>query len=429
MPPANPASKGGRSPLVTVFLTVFIDLLGFGIVIPLLPVYSKAYGASEFSLGLLFASFSAMQFVFAPFWGRVSDRWGRRPVLIGGLIGTAFSYVLFGLASSMTGLFVARMLAGFFGANVATAQAYIADVTDERNRARGMGMVGAAFGLGFTFGPLVGGELAAWHIGLPGFVAAGLSASAALYGFLRLGEPERTRDPSSSRLFGFATVREVAGNGRIGTVMLLYFLSILAFSGFETMFIRFGLARFPEVFGIEGPLASATLDQVLAAAPIAGRYMFFIGLIAAVIQGGLIRRLVPRFGEVRLIVAGPVLLGLSLAIIGLAQSWWVVILGCAVMPLGFGINNPSLNGLLSRAAPADRQGAVLGLNQSVGSLARVLGPLLAGVLFGALGPGAPFGAGAAILAVAALIAMAYRARHGASFAAAAAAAVDDEPTD
>ena len=194
------------------------------------------------------------------------------------------------------------------------------------------------------------------------------------------------------------------------------------------MFIRFGLARFPEVFGIEGPLASATIDQVLAAAPIAGRYMFFIGLIAAVIQGGLIRRLVPRFGEVRLIVAGPILLGISLAIIGLAQSWWVVILGCAVMPFGFGINNPSLNGLLSRAAPADRQGAVLGLNQSVGSLARVLGPLLAGVLFGALGPGAPFGAGAAILAVAALIAMAYRARHGASFAAAA-AAVDDEPTN
>jgi DHA1 family tetracycline resistance protein-like MFS transporter len=411
---ANPSARRARSPLLTVFLTVFIDLLGFGIVIPLLPVYSKAYGASELSLGLLFASFSAMQFVFAPFWGRVSDRFGRRPVLLGGLVGTSLSYVLFGLADSMTGLFVARMLAGFFGANVSTAQAYIADVTEEGERAKGMGMVGAAFGLGFTFGPLIGGELAAWSIGLPGFVAAGLSGCAALYGFLRLKEPPRTPE-GSSRLFGLQTMREVTENGRIGCVMLLYFLGILAFSGFETMFIRFGLARFPTVFGIEGALSDATLDQVLAAAPIAGRYMFFIGLVAAVIQGGLIRRLVPRFGELRLIVAGPILLGLSLVVIGLAAEWWVVIAGCALMPFGFGINNPSLNGLLSRAAPAARQGAILGMNQSLASLARVLGPLLAGGLFGAIGPGAPFLAAGAILGLAAGIATAYRARHGASF--------------
>lgn len=408
------APRGGRSPLATVFLTVFIDLLGFGIVIPLLPVYSKAYGASELSLGMLFASFSAIQFVFAPFWGRVSDRFGRRPVLIGGLLGTSLSYVLFGLADSMGMLFASRLLAGFFGANVATAQAYIADVTSPRERTKGMGLVGAAFGLGFTIGPLVGGELAGVSMHAPGFFAAGLSLAAAIFGLARLREPERHR-AEASRLFGLQTVRFVTTHGRVGGVLLLHFLAILAFGMFEAMFIRFGLARFPSVFRVPESIGSASVEQVLAAAPIAGRYMFAIGLVAAIIQGGLIRRLVPRFGEVRLIVAGPFLLGLSFLLIGLAPSWWVVILACVLMPMGFGVNNPSLNGLISRASPGDRQGAVLGLNQSLASLARVLGPLTAGAAFGAWGAGAPFLLGAGILLLATLLAAAYSARHGASF--------------
>lgn len=406
-----------RSPLLTVFLTVFIDLLGFGIVIPLLPIYSQAFGASELELGLLFGSFSGMQFLFAPFWGRVSDRYGRRPVLIGGLVGTAGSYVLFALSHSMPALFAARMLAGFFGANVSTAQAYIADVTSAKDRAKGMGIVGAAFGLGFTFGPLVGGELVSLSMSAPGFFAAGLSSIAALYGFLRLQEPEH-QGRRVSRIFGADSLRLALSDARVGLVCLLYFLAILSFSGFESMFIRFGLARFPNIFGVPSSLDSATTEQVLAAAPVAGRYMFFIGLVSALIQGGLIRRLVPRFGEVRLIVAGPLLLALSFVIIGLAPNWTIVLLGCAVMPVGFGINNPSLNGLISRATPSEQQGSVLGMNQSLASLARVLGPLLAGSVFDLAGPGMPFLVSAGILVAASAMGLEYKRRYARSFEAA-----------
>lgn len=398
-----------RSPLLIVFLTVFIDLLGFGIVLPLLPVYSKAYGAGELTLGLLFASFSALQFLCAPFWGRVSDRVGRRPVLLGGLLGTAASYLLFAYANSLPLLFLSRMLAGFFGANVGTAQAYIADVTTPANRAKGMGLIGAAFGLGFTVGPLVGGELSALAPQAPGLAAAGLSLSAALFGYFLLAEPAGAR--AGGRVFGFGELRRALAAPRLRTLFLLNFLAIVGFSAFESMFTRFGLARFPDVFRLPEGIAAATTADVLAAAPIAGRYLAFIGVLSALIQGGLIRRLVPRFGEWNLIVAGPFLLGSSFLVVGLAPTWGVVLLGCALMPFGFGINNPALNGLISRAAPAAEQGAYLGLNQSVASLARMTGPPLAGSLFAWFGPAAPFLSAAALLFGASALAAHHRARR------------------
>lgn len=403
-----------RGALVPVFLTVFIDLLGFGIVIPLLPIYSQAYGASGLTLGLLFSSFSLMQLVFAPFWGRLSDKIGRRPVLIIGLVGTAASYVLFGLAEGLTLLFVSRSLAGFFGANVATAQAYVADVTTPADRAKGMGMIGAAFGLGFTFGPLIGGTMVQWSMAAPGFFAAGLSAVASVVAFAKLIEPARHGD-QSSRIFGFETVGRALRQPRIGNVLALYFVGILAFSGFESMFIRFGLARFPEAFGIASAIATPSMEDVIGAAERAGYYMFAIGLLSALIQGGLIRRLVPRFGETKLIIAGPALLGLGFVIVGLAPTWAIVIAGCAVMPMGFGVNNPSLQGLLSRAVDASHQGAYLGLNQSLGSLARVIGPLLAGWVFDTAGPAEPFFVSAGLLGLAAILAVTYHRRFAQSF--------------
>jgi len=405
----------GRSPLLVVFLTVFIDLLGFGIVIPLLPIYSKAHGAGELELGLLFGSFSAMQFVFAPFWGRLSDRIGRRPVLLGGLCGTSASYVLFAFADSMPLLFTARLLAGFFGANISTAAAYIADVTTPENRAKGMGLIGAAFGLGFTLGPLLGGELTAVSVHLPGLVAAGLSACAALFGFLRLVEPPRERR-GGSRVFGTRELTHAASEARIGWLYVAGFLAVFAFSAFESMFARFGLARFPEQFGLSQALEHATLDEVLAAARPTGRYLCVIGVVSAIIQGGLIRRLVPRFGETVLATAGMAVLSLGLLVLGLAESWGVVVAGCLLLPLGLGLYNPSIQGLISRATPVEEQGAYLGLLQSAASFARLSGPPLAGFVFGAWGASSPFLLGAALVGAAALLALLYHRRFGASFA-------------
>jgi MFS family permease len=430
---SNPGAQADarRSPLLFIFLTVFIDLLGFGIVIPLLPIYSTAYRASETELGLLFASFSGMQFVFAPMWGRLSDRIGRRPVLIGGLFGTALAYLAFGFSDEIANLvsratsggdaspravlyvlFASRILAGFFGANVSTASAYIADVTTPESRTKGLGLIGAAFGLGFTIGPWISGELTRVSMHAPGLAAAILSACAATFGYFALPEPERH---TGSRAYGMQQLRHAATDPRIGGVLALVFLFVTAFAGFESMFILFGLANFPGKFGLETAVEHATMAQALAAAPYAGRYLLVVGLTSAVIQGGLIRRIAPRVGETRLIVIGPLLLGLGLAIVGWAPSFTWVVVGCVVMPLGFGLSNPSVSSLLSRASPHDQQGAYLGLQQSMASLARMLGPLLAGWVFQRFDSRAPFFVSAAILACGAAIAWVYHARYAQSF--------------
>ncbi len=413
MSPPNEARKP-RSPLIFIFLTVFIDLLGFGIVIPLLPVYSEVYRADPQTIGLLMASFSAMQFLFAPFWGRLSDRIGRKPVLVGGLVGTAVAYVIFANAESLTMLFVARMLAGFFGANVSTAQAFIADVTTPENRAKGMGLVGAAFGLGFCLGPLLGGELTHFSMAAPGWFAAGLSLSAAIFGAITLREPPRAAG-AETRVFGLGQVRTAFRDPRLGTLFVMGFAFVAAFSSFESMFTVFGLARFPEVFGLTQPVETASVDEILLAAPVTGRYLAGIGIVSAIIQGGLIRRLVPRFGETKLAIAGPALLGIGLIGLALAPTWGVVVAACLVLPIGFGLNNPSVSSLLSRAAPSDEQGAYLGLFASTSSLARMVGPAVSGFAFGYFGPTSPFVFGAILLALSTVLAWRYDRRFGASF--------------
>jgi MFS family permease len=319
-------------------------------------------------------------------------------------------------------LFGSRLLAGFFGANVSTAFAYISDVTTPENRAKGMGLVGAAFGLGFTLGPWMGGELARvdlgipGFVGMPGFVAAALSLGAAIFGFLTLKEPDVQRD-ESTRTFGLDTLREVAREPRIGTLFLLNFLAICAFAAFESMFVLFGLVQYPTHFGVPQGVVHPTPEQVLDAAPLAGRYLACIGIISALIQGGLIRRLVPRFGETKLIIAGPFVLGLALLLVGLSPTFGVVIAGCILMPVGFGLNNPALAGLISRASPRHRQGSFLGLNQSVASLARMVAPPVAGRIFDSLGTRMPFLVGTAALFLSTWIAVRYRARFGSSFTA------------
>ena len=420
--PPEPVTSRPAATILIIFLTVFIDLLGFGIVIPLLPIYTRQHGASEFTLGLLFAVFSLTQFIFSPFWGRLSDRIGRRPVLIAGLLGTAASYTLFARADTLALIFASRAAAGFFGATISTAVAYIADITPQEHRTRAMGTIGAAFGLGFTVGPLVGGQLASKeHPGLPGYAAAALSLSAGIFAWIKLVEPERRRASAVDRA---GAIKTVAADPRTRTLYLLYFFAMLGFTAFETMFTRFGLARFPHVFHLTSAVERASLDDLMAAAPVAGDYLCFVGIVSAIVQGWLIRRLVPRFGETRLAVAGPIFLALAFFIIAAAPflpiseraQWALVVLSCILMPCGFGLNNPSLSGLMSIATPSEQQGACAGLWQSVAALARIVGPPIAGATFGIFGPSSPFFAGGIILVGAGIVALRYHQRFGATFA-------------
>jgi DHA1 family tetracycline resistance protein-like MFS transporter len=297
---------------------------------------------------------------------------------------------------------------------VSTAQAYIADVTTPENRAKGMGLIGAAFGLGFCFGPLFGGELSRLSPSAPGWTAAGISLAAAVFGGLMLREPARAAG-SVTRVFGLDQIRRAASEPRLGTLFVLGFAFVAAFSSFESMFTVFGMARFPAAFHLGGPVENASVDEILRAAPVTGRYLAGIGIVSAIIQGGLIRRLVPRFGETKLAIAGPAILGLGLVGLALAPSWGLVVAACLVLPIGFGLNNPSLSSLLSRAAPVAEQGSYLGLNQSVSSLARMAGPISAGFVFAHFGPTSPFVLGAALLALSTLLAIGYDRRFGASF--------------
>ncbi len=380
------------SPLVIIFVTVFIDLLGFGIIIPLLPFYAETFGASAMVVGLLATSFSLMQFVFAPIWGRLSDRWGRRPIILAGLLGSALSYLAFGLATSLPMLFAARILAGIAGANIPTAQAFIADSTTPQNRARGMGLVGAAFGLGFIFGPAIGGFLSAWGYQAPAFFAATLSLanfSAALF-FLPESLPPERRGVSG-RAGRIEAFRRAITRPRLPLVLLVSFLVMTSFASFESMFALFAEARFG--FG------ATTIGYLFA----------WVGLVLAVVQGVLVGTLVPRIGEHRLVPAAILVMAVALAGHALAPTvpWLMAALGLLAMGMGF--NSPSILAIVSRLADPADQGGTLGISQSLASLARILGPLWGGFVFDRFGPSMPlYTASALMLAACVLSVLVFR---------------------
>jgi len=373
-----------------VFITVFLDLVGFGIVLPLLPFYATELGASPFEVGLIIASYSAMQFLFAPIWGALSDRFGRRPLLLVGLFGSAASYVVFGLAGTLEVLLLSRVIAGIMGANIPVAQAYIADSTTLERRARGMGLIGAAFGLGFIFGPAIGGGLSPWGYGVPGFVAAGLSLTAAAAAWFWLPEslaPEnRVRD-------GFGAVSAVTGRARAASRVLarrrlrepigVFFLGTMGFAGFTTIFPLF----------LENPLGLTALY--------AGGMFALVGMVSAGVQGALIGPMVERYGEQTNAALGGALLSAGVIAMGLAQSVVATIVSLLAVGVGWGLLAPSLQSLISRRAMANEQGQVLGVNQSASALARVIGPVAAGWAYGALGAGMGFVAGGLLIAGAA----------------------------
>ncbi|PYS42968.1 MAG: hypothetical protein DMF71_08155, partial [Acidobacteria bacterium] len=288
-----------RSPLLVIFITVFIDLIGFGIVIPVLPYYASAtgFGATPRQVGLLFASYSVMQLVFAPVLGRLSDKYGRRPVLLVSILGTCAGFLILGFATTLWMLFLGRIIDGISGGNISTAQAYIADVTTEENRAKGMGLIGAAFGLGFVFGPAIGGILSRWGNNVPFLFAGSLAFANAILLYFTLPETVTPNHPariSAASGRGLKQLIDSLRQPRLGFVLTIYFLSIVAFSIMTASFSLFVMFRMGYDAWHNGWIFA------------------FVGIVSATIQGGLIGKLVKRFGEAPLVNAGALLFSVSL---------------------------------------------------------------------------------------------------------------------
>jgi len=360
-----------RSPLVVIFTTVFIDLVGFGIVIPVLPFYAEGsrFNATPRTVGLLFASYSLMQLIFAPILGRLSDKYGRRPVLLISIIGTGIGFLILGFANTLWMLFAGRILDGITGGNISTAQAYIADITSKEDRAKGMGLIGAAFGLGFVFGPAIGGVLSRWGVEVPFLFAAGLCFANTILLYFRLPEtvtPDHPARVSAAGGRGFSQLIQSLRNPRLGFVLSIYFLFIVAFSIMTTSFSLYTMFRF-------GYDAQHT-----------GYLFTYVGILAVIVQGGLIGRLVKRFGELPLVIVGALLFAGSLFAIPFVGpqtgGLFALLVGGGLFSIGNSLSGPSLTSLASKSAGPAEQGSVLGVTQSAASLARAVGPALAAVL-------------------------------------------------
>lgn len=395
--------KAKRASLTFIFLTIFIDLLGVGIVLPLLPFYVKLIEETgtpwlvanhALVVGALTASYSLFQFLFAPILGGLSDRFGRRPVLLISLLGAAFSYLLFGLADSLRSLgaeavlavlFISRIIAGITGGSISAAQAYIADVTPPEERARGMGLIGAAFGLGFMLGPAIGGLLSLVSLSAPAFASAILVFASVVFGYFKLPEslPAERRARQAMSFNPFGRLRAVIGLAAIRPLLLGIVLLNFAFAGLQSNFAVFANSRFA--------LGPSGIAFVFA----------FIGLMAIVMQGFLIRKLVMRFGEARLAVAGLSLMAAAFGMLAVIPALWMLYPTLAALSIGSGAATPSLTSLISRRVSPQAQGSVLGGVQSLNSLMMVVGPLFAGAVFDLLGPAAPYIAGMILVAAAA----------------------------
>jgi MFS transporter, DHA1 family, tetracycline resistance protein len=373
-----------RYPVAVVLLTVFVDLLGFGIVLPILPFYAQRYGASPVQIGAIIAAFSLMQFLFTPVWGRVSDHVGRRPVILVSLFGSVASYILFARAESVLALLASRMLAGVAGANLAAAQAYIADVTTPETRARGMGWISAAFGLGYMLGPPIAALASLrWGLHAPGYVAAALAFTNLVLARLWLPEAAPTADKSLMRRpFDPRTLHRVLARPVLGGVTLTMTAVAFATSGVTAMLALYLQARF-------------AFNETHTA------WIFsLIGLTSSAIQLGLVHTLVTRFGERRLATGGILILAVSLIALAVSPTPAVLRLVLIVYATGFALIGPSALSLVSRAAEEGEQGMVIGVVQSLGALARVFGPMAAGIALGRLGPGAPMIGGGIVCALA-----------------------------
>ena len=356
-------SKSKNASLAIVYITVFIDLMGFGIILPLLPFYAVAYGASGLWVGILTTAYSAAQFAGAPIIGRLSDRFGRRPILLTALAGSALSLTMTGLATNLYMLVAARALAGLFGGSIAAAQAYVADVTTVTDRSKYMGLLGASIGMGFVFGPAIGAALSSFGFGAAALVAAGIAGVNFLAAFFLLKESHQGQNQSGRRAFAFNGLSQALSRGGIRTVLISTFLLTLAFVGMETTYALLGAKRF-----------GLTAQQL-------GYVFTYIGIVIAIIQGGLIGRLVKRRGERHIALIGAIVMMFGLIAVALAPTliWSMVALG--LLAAGQAFTSPTLATMLSKCANRDEQGGVLGLSQSLAAAARGIMPVAAGLLF------------------------------------------------
>lgn len=352
----------GKPGLGVLFSVIVVDLVGFGIVVPILPFWAERYGANGAWLGALLASHAAMQFLCAPAWGRLSDRIGRRPVMLITIAGTAASLLLLGLADSLLTIFVARILGGAFGANISVATAYLTDVTDEAERTRWMGMIGASFAVGFTLGPPLGGVLARLGHGAPMLFAAAMAGANLLWAAARLREPprhaERTETGGLGRL-------DVLRDPAIGRLCAVYFLFSIAVTQLETTF----------AFLVSHRYGFDELDV--------GLVLLGMAIVMGGIQGGGMKRLSARFSERRLIGVGLVSLAVAFAAVPWPRSVALLMLPLALAAVGRAISQPAMMSLVSLEADESTRGVVMGVFQSSASAARVVGPLAAGVLYDA----------------------------------------------
>jgi MFS transporter, DHA1 family, tetracycline resistance protein len=360
-----------------IWSTVALDMIGFGIVAPILGRYADRFGASGFQVGLLFASFSLAQMIFSPILGRWSDRVGRKPVIVISLFGTALGSFITGAAGALWVLFAGRLIDGASGASVSVAQSAITDLATKEQRARMLGLLGMAFGVGFVFGPAIGGLAALGGPHIPFYVAGTLALINAVAAIIRLQE---TRVPN--RAAQTTRVHVPFRKRRYGALAGVGFFSMLAFSGFEATFSLFGGARF-------------NLTEASTAVVFLG-----VGVVMSAVQGSLIGPLTSRFGSLQLLRNGLVLVSVGLLFLGAAVIWPTMIVALLFMVVGAGISNPSLTALVADSAHEDRRGEALGIQQSASALARVIGPPLAGLAFDHVGIGAPFTFGALIYVLA-----------------------------
>ncbi len=404
--------------LIPVFIVVLTDLIGFGIVLPLLPYYGKIFGASALLVGLLYSVYSFAQLIFSPMWGSYSDRVGRRPIMIISTLGSVIAYIIFGLADSLLVLFLSRIIAGIMGGNISTAQAYVADITTKEDRSKGMGMIGAAFGIGFVIGPALAAGLVshAFHqfvtnIGLPafghwmdankyalpGFFAALLSLCSNLCVVFMLPE---TVDTSAKKVSPDRPVRN--------TVFSKKFWEKLAnqtgrdskgllFPLFAAFFLlAFGQASLYSAFPLFSKVhLELSIEQI-------GIQFFYIGLIAAVVQGGVVRQLTKYFDESKIFLAGCILMSIGLGLIPLADSLDMLSVYLGIMAVGFSLNQPTMLSLISQEAGEGNVGATMGTSQGIQGMGRVIGPIWGGYLFG-LSYSLPFYATAIVIALAIVI--------------------------